>query len=100
MEPPVTNCPPKRFTPSICGLESRPLRELPTPFLCAMGLNLDLGDAHRGGRLAVATVAPIVLAPLELHDHDLLAAPLGHDRPRHAGALQPIGRADDLAVPV
>jgi hypothetical protein len=28
--------PSKRFTPSRCELLSRPLRELPCPFLCAM----------------------------------------------------------------
>jgi len=33
MLPAVTNWPPKRFTPSIWALESRPFLELPTPFL-------------------------------------------------------------------
>lgn len=28
--------PPNFFTPRYCGLESRPLRELDAPFLCAM----------------------------------------------------------------
>src|SRR5205823_2731330 len=37
MEPPGTSCPPKTFTPSRCAFESRPLRELPKPFLCAIG---------------------------------------------------------------
>ena len=36
IDPPVTNWPSKRFTPSRCALESRPLREVPCPFLCAM----------------------------------------------------------------
>src|SRR5579871_3235483 len=37
MEPPETSCPPNDFTPSRCALESRPFRELPRPFLCAIG---------------------------------------------------------------
>ena len=36
MEPPETSWPPNDFTPSRCALESRPLRELPKPFLCAI----------------------------------------------------------------
>jgi hypothetical protein len=36
--PPGTSCPPNALTPSRCALESRPLRELPRPFLCAMVL--------------------------------------------------------------
>src|SRR5262249_39616933 len=36
MEPPDTSCPSNRLTPSRCALESRPLRELPNPFLCAI----------------------------------------------------------------
>src|SRR5262245_36928672 len=99
MEPPVTHCPPNRLTPSICGLESRPLRELPSPFLCAMTfLHLDLGDAHRGRRLPVTPVTPIVLPPLELHDRDLPAPALPDDLSGDPRTLQPIRRGDDLAV--
>src|SRR5205085_7485049 len=36
ISPPSTAWPPKRFTPSRWAFESRPLRELPTPFLCAI----------------------------------------------------------------
>src|SRR5205807_2535727 len=36
IEPPGTVCPPKTFTPSRCEFESRPFRELPSPFLCAI----------------------------------------------------------------
>src|SRR3990172_4268733 len=59
IEPPVTNCPAKRFTPSIWGLESRPFLELPTPFLCAMRLYLDLGDADGGHGLPMPAAPPI-----------------------------------------
>src|SRR6476469_3393162 len=34
--PPGTTCPPKALKPSRCALESRPFRELPKPFLCAI----------------------------------------------------------------
>src|ERR1700730_1069959 len=85
MLPAVTNWPPKRFTPSIWGLESRPLRELPTPFLCAMPLDLDLGDAHRRHRLAMPAMAPVVLPPLELHDQHLAALALRHHLADHLG---------------
>src|SRR2546428_9186191 len=36
IEPPGTNCPSNRFTPSRWELESRPLRELPRRLLCAI----------------------------------------------------------------
>ena len=38
MEPADTSSPAKRLTPRILGLESRPLRVEPCPFLCAMTL--------------------------------------------------------------
>src|SRR5215831_13014001 len=34
--PPGTICPPNALNPSRCAFESRPFRELPNPFLCAM----------------------------------------------------------------
>src|ERR1700686_2369705 len=34
--PPGTSCPPNALTPSRCALESRPFREVPCPFLCAI----------------------------------------------------------------
>src|SRR5438552_1824757 len=77
MLPAVTNWPPKRLTPSICGLESRPFLELPTPFLWAMTSDLDLRDAHRGQRLPVPAVPSIILPALELDHQDLRALPLG-----------------------
>src|ERR1700683_4731547 len=36
MLPPVTNWPPKRFTPSRWPWESRPFTDEPPPFLCAI----------------------------------------------------------------
>src|SRR5207302_7964348 len=40
MEPAVTTWPPKTLTPRFWGFESRPLREDPPPFLCAIRLLL------------------------------------------------------------
>src|SRR5499426_4738814 len=98
MLPAVTNCPPKRFTPSIWGLESRPLRELPTPFLCAMTLHLDLGDADRGHHLPVPAVPAIVLPPLELDDEDLGALLLDDHLAGDLGRLERLGLHRDLTV--
>src|SRR5262245_28028782 len=98
MLPPVTNWPPNRLTPSICGFESRPLRELPTPFLCAMLSDLDLRDTHARGRLPVAAVPPIVFPALELHDAYLAPAPLRHHFAGHARLREPVTARDQLAV--
>src|SRR5882724_2079373 len=98
MLPAVTNWPPKRLTPSICGLESRPFLELPTPFLWAMSLDLDLRDAHRRQGLPVPAVAPIVLPPLELDHDDFAALSLGEHLARHPGRRQRLGFNRHLAV--
>src|SRR5262245_36543833 len=104
IEPAGTHCPAKRLTPSILGWLSRPLRELPTPFLCAMvvlrgasGPRLDPGDPDLGGGLAMTLPAPVVLAALELHDDQLLVAALPHDLPEDARPAQP-GRVHDGIV--
>src|SRR5579864_5230003 len=49
--PADTSWPAKSLTPSICGFESRPLRDEPSPFLCAMSVPL-LGERglERGDR--------------------------------------------------
>src|SRR5213592_4073802 len=99
MEPPVTNCPANSLTPSICGFESRPFLELPTPFLWAMRRSdLDLGDANRGRRLPVAAMAPVVLPAFEFHDPDLPAAPLGDDLAGDPGARERLRVRDDFPV--
>src|SRR6266542_3680972 len=98
MLPAVTNWPPKRFTPSICALESRPFLELPTPFLWAMRLYLDLRDAHRGQGLTVPAVPPVVLPPLELDHHDLGALSLREHLACHLGPGQRLRLDRHLAV--
>src|SRR5512134_2333112 len=46
IDPAVTCCPPKRFTPRRLLWLSRPFRELPTPFLCAISRDLPAGGDH------------------------------------------------------
>src|SRR5437660_8887921 len=38
MVPPGTSCPPNALNPSRCEFESRPFREVPCPFLCAISV--------------------------------------------------------------
>ena len=49
ISPALTNWPPKRLTPRRCALESRPLREEPRPFLCAMVEGFFLLERVRSG---------------------------------------------------
>src|SRR5437016_2479523 len=60
--------------------------------------DLDLGDADRGRRLAVAAMAAVVLPTLELHDRDLPSASLADDLAGDPGALERLGVRDDVAV--
>src|SRR6202000_1565322 len=67
ISPALTTWPPKRLTPSRWALESRPLRELDAPFLCAIVDQLpdllgDPGDLDAGQLLTVAL--PLVVAGL------------------------------------
>src|SRR3954464_4710510 len=63
ISPAFTNWPPNRLTPSRCEFESRPLRLLDAPFLCAMRWvllpGLDAGHAHLRVLLAVAEAAAV-----------------------------------------
>src|SRR5450759_5812047 len=98
--------PSKRFTPSRWELLSRPLRELPCPFLCAMRthpfippgsppsprrprrLENDLLDRDARIGAAMPLGPPHPLAPLLLEDPDLRA-------PRHACLLYTSDAADE-----
>jgi hypothetical protein len=40
--PPGTTCPPNALNPSRCEFESRPFREVPCPFLCAIKISSQL----------------------------------------------------------
>src|ERR1700739_3636291 len=80
MLPGMTISPPYFLTPSRRPRLSRPLREEPPAFLCAIGHFLlmpritgtsDIGDAQHGLVLAMPLLAPIILPPLLLEDDDL-----------------------------
>src|SRR6187549_1334660 len=89
IEPPVTRLPSNRFTPRRCDWLSRPLRELPWPFLCAICLlllELDALDLDPGQRRAVAARHAHGLAAALLEDADLGAARFAGDDAEHLGA--------------
>src|SRR5215207_5869341 len=74
ISPALTSWPPYRFTPSRWAAESRPLRELDAPFLCAIACllpALDAGHLHLGQRLAVTEAAVVAGLVLEVVDADL-----------------------------
>src|SRR5579864_7370771 len=61
MVPPGTICPPNALNPSRCALESRPFRDVPCPFLCAIGNQLSV----LGCQFSVAV--PSTRYSLQLH---------------------------------
>src|SRR3954470_22218217 len=88
ISPALTAWPPNRLTPRYWALESRPLRELDAPFLCAMSVlplcaggvartGDDTGDPHLGQRLAMPLTLVRARLVLELVDHDLRALGVG-----------------------
>src|SRR5208282_305289 len=89
MLPGITASPPAHLRPRRRPWESRPLREEPPAFLCAIACPLgsagaDAGDAQHGQRLAVAALAAVIVAALFLEDQhlvvELLFQHLGGDR--------------------
>src|SRR3990170_1091471 len=76
--PAVTRSPANAFTPSRLLLLSRPLRDEPMPFLCAIAfLHLcqrNLVDAKLGEVLPVSLLPPVVRLRLVLEDDHLLPA--------------------------
>src|SRR5204862_7301547 len=92
MLPGSTISPPNFLTPSRRPALSRPLRDEPPAFLCAIMNFLrrrllrrrsfflpgqtDLGDLQHGLMLAMAVLAPVVLPPLFLDHYDLVGAAL------------------------
>src|SRR6266550_5419448 len=95
--PGTTTSPPNFLTPSRRPRLSRPLREEPPAFLCAIphsflglrvGRSPDLGDAQHRLVLAMTLLAPIVVPPLLLEDDDLGCAALLDDRGADRGTLE------------
>src|SRR5881227_1034227 len=86
ISPPVTVCPAKTLTPSRLAWLSRPLREEPRPFLCAIALRAarrDLRDLDARQRLPVAGPPPVAPLGLELEHAQLLPALVADDARRH-----------------
>src|SRR5580698_6090558 len=91
MLPATTASPPNFFTPRRRPSVSRPLRDEPPAFLCAMGGvscsgGCDGGDAQHGHVLAMAVLAAAVLPAALLEDDHLVQAVLRDDGRRHFGA--------------
>src|SRR5688572_13019587 len=91
MLPAGMRSPPKALTPRRFAWESRPLRELPPAFLCAMPhapykLSRDADDLDFSVVLPVAVRFAIVLAAAHLEHMHCLAAPAAHDVRRHRRA--------------
>src|SRR5258705_10610230 len=90
MLPAMTFSPPYFFTPWNFGFESRPLRDEPTPFLCAISLTeTDVVDFHFGEALPVSLLSRVVLPALHLEDDDLVAAAVAEDFARPLGLPDP-----------
>src|SRR3954447_11267276 len=124
MLPGSTISPPNFLTPSRFPPLSRPFRDEPPAFLCAISNSswplsprsyvawADLGDPQHGLVLAVAVFAAVILPPLFLEDDDLVGPALldqgradrgaghqGHPR-RHSGAVadhQHLAKLDNRA---
>src|SRR5262249_21329839 len=98
IDPPVTSCPANAFTPSRCELESRPLREEPCPFLCAMSaLLLDRVAPDLDHRLAMPLGPAVLLAPLFLEDENLPGPHFREHGRLHGQALRLLGSLPCLA---
>src|SRR4051812_8809536 len=98
ISPPVTCWPAKTFTPSRLALESRPLRDEPRPFLCAISRSApDLFHPDARELLAVALAALVAALRLVLEDADLRAALVPDDRRRDLGGAEALA---ELGIPV
>src|SRR6516164_2699563 len=97
MLPGTTISPPNFLTPSRLPRLSRPLRDEPPAFLCAIRHSFltrrtagtsDLGDAQHGLLLAMTLLASIVVPSLLFEDYDLRRAGLLDDRGSNRCASQ------------
>src|SRR5918998_486091 len=90
MLPARTRSPPYFLMPRYFGLLSRPFREEPTPFLCAMvssvSAEADVVDPDLGKALPVPLLPCVVLPTLELEDDDLVATAMADDLANDLGA--------------
>src|SRR5215469_18588343 len=107
MFPGMTISPPNFLTPSRRPALSRPLRDEPPAFLCAIcrcclscGTDRagDIGDAQNGLMLAVSLLSPIVVPPFLLEDDDLGRPRLLDHRRADRSAIQKRRAGGDLGT--
>src|SRR6266446_7920748 len=107
MLPGTTISPPNFLTPSRRPRLSRPLREEPPAFLCAIGYSFfglrtagtpDRGDAQHGLVLAMPLLAPVILPPLLLENDDLGRPALLDHRGADQGTLEQRRPGGDLGT--
>src|SRR5438477_5243428 len=105
MLPGMTIWPPNFLTPSRRPALSRPLRDEPPAFLCAIccsclalraGRASDIGDAQYGLQLAMSLLAPVIVPPLLFEDDDLGRPRLLDHGGADRGAIQKRGAGRDL----
>src|SRR6202044_147531 len=101
MLPATTLWPPDFLTPRRRPSVSRPLREEPPAFLCAIGScssgRVDAGDPQHGDVLAMAVAAAAVLPAALLEDDDLVQ-PVLRNHGRGDGRTWNRGAADGQAA--
>src|SRR5580693_7404032 len=107
MLPGMTIWPPNFLTPSRRPALSRPLREEPPAFLCAICCSYlalravrasDVGDAQYGLLLAVPFLASIIVPPLLLEDDDLGRPRLLDHGGTNRSAIKKRGAGRDLCA--
>src|SRR3954471_14559829 len=99
ISPPVTCWPANTFTPRRLAFESRPLRDEPRPFLCAISRSApDLFHPDARELLAVALAALVAALRLVLEDADLRPTLVADDGRGHAGGPQGVGAELRVAV--
>src|SRR5712691_3100201 len=103
--PGTTISPPNFLTPSRLPRLSRPLREEPPAFLCAICCSFlalrtdrapDLCDTQHGLLLAMTLLTPIIVPSLFLEDDDLFGAPLLDHGGADQGAVEQWRAGRDL----
>src|SRR3954451_1838996 len=101
ISPPVTASPANTFTPRRLAFESRPLREEPRPFLCAISrgsLALDRRDPDARQFLTVTGAALVAALRLELEAPQLRAPQVLDDLRLDGGLGQAIALEDGVAI--
>src|SRR3954469_870604 len=99
ISPPVTAWPANTFTPRRLALASRPLREEPRPFLCAMSAPpADLGDLDPRQLPPVAGATVVAALGLELERAQLRPAQVLDDLGRDVRPAQRVALEHGVAV--